>query len=54
MIISLFSSSSSSKKFSNSLNSSMLELGGPYHVVINNGLLLGFLICTQITLNFQS
>ena len=48
MIISLFSSSSSSKKFSKSLNSSMLELGGLYHVVINSGLLLSFLISIQI------
>ena len=42
MIISLFSSSSRSKNFSNSLNSSTLELGGLYHVVINSGLLLSF------------
>ena len=48
MIISLFSSSSSSKKFSKSLNSSMLELGGLYHVVINSGLLFSFLISIQI------
>ena len=47
MIISLFSSSSRSKNFSNSLNSSTLELGGLYHVVINSGLLLSFLISTQ-------
>ena len=48
MIISLLSSSSRSKNFSNSLNSSKLELGGLYHVVINSGLLLSFLTSTQI------
>ena len=42
MIISLFSSSTSCKNFSKSLNNSMLEFGGLYHVAISSGLLLGF------------
>ena len=54
MIISLFSSSTSCKNFSKSLNNSMLEFGGLYHVAISSGLLLGFLTSIQISSIFST